>query len=221
MTSGSFQSMFTEIHLLPVFVVAAIATAIVWERVFALYLTLPLPMSKKFMNRVRELVSQGRIEDAVALCEKNSAKPAAAVIAVGLRRAHQGEAAVRNGIELVIADNSSRIYARTPFLGTLANVSTLLGLCGTVLGLIQSFSSVEQLSVQQRTAAMASGISTAMNSTLLGLAVAILCMVAYSILMTKVSKISGEVERAALTTVDIITEQYLNLDQTNAGQDAA
>ncbi len=201
-----------SLHLIPIVLLGAFAVLIMLERFLSLYLSLPLPNAKSFFNRVRELVSKDQTGEAIAMCEKNKRRPAANIMREGLLRAHQGEASVRNGIELALTDASQKISARTHFLATLANVATLLGLCGTVWGLIKSFSSVGELSAQQRAAAMASGISTAMNSTLLGLGVAIICMVGYSLLTNRANKLNSEIERAAISTMDAVTERYLASD---------
>lgn len=199
-----------NLHLAPVFVLGALALFIILDRFLALFLVTSLSKAKNLIRDVRGLVAEDRVEEAIALCERSKRNLTASVIREGLARAHQGESAVRNGIELALAEASQTLSVRTPFLATLANVSTLLGLCGTVWGLIQSFSSVGQLSAQQRTAAMATGISTAMNSTMLGLSVAIVCMVAYSLLMNRIAKINAEMEKAAIHTLDVVTERYLN-----------
>ena len=205
-------------HLIPLFALGAFGIVLLMDRFLALFLVLPLPQSKKFFSRIRDLVAETRTADAIAICEKNRRRPAANIVREGLLRAAQGESAVKNGLELALSDANQKLSSRTPMLATLANVSTLLGLCGTVLGLIQSFSSVGEVSAQQRAAAMAVGISTAMNATLLGLSIAICCMIGYSILMSRVNKLHAEMEKAALHTLDAITEQYLHTPDDQTGE---
>ncbi len=203
-------------HLYPVLALGALAIALAVERFVSLFFILPVSDSKNFMNKMRTLVRSNQIEEAIALCDRNRKHPLAAVVGAGLSRIAQGESSVRHAIELSLSEGYQRISARTPYLGTMANVSTLLGLCGTVVGLIQSFASVGELSAQQRGAAMATGISTAMNSTLCGLGIAIGCMIAYSLLMNRVSKLNGELERSALVTLDLVVESYLSEDVSRA-----
>lgn len=99
----------------------------------------------------------------------------------------------------------------------IANVATLLGLLGTILGLIQSFEAVGNASAQQRSALLAAGISTAMNATMLGLAVAIPCMVAFSLLVNKSNKLNAEVERAAVRVMEMIKQRYFAGENSPGG----
>jgi biopolymer transport protein ExbB/TolQ len=102
--------------------------------------------------------------------------------------------------------------ARTGFLSMLANVVTLLGLFGTVAGLIQSFEAVAFADPQQKSTLLSQGISTAMNATMMGLGVAIPCMVAFSYLMNKSNGLMGELDNDVLETVDIIRQRSCGVE---------
>jgi biopolymer transport protein ExbB len=94
------------------------------------------------------------------------------------------------------------VQKRTVFLATIANVATLLGLFGTIAGLIQAFEAVGAADAQQKSALLAQGISTAMNATMLGLAVAIPCMIAFSFLMNRTNQLTGDIEQSAIRALD-------------------
>ena len=97
----------------------------------------------------------------------------------------------------------------------IGNVATLLGLLGTIQGLIQSFSSLAALDAASKATALANGISTAMNTTALGLIVAIPCIVSFTILSNK--------ERAILQKYDEVLSEVIHIvtsdPRINAGND--
>lgn len=80
---------------------------------------------------------------------------------------------------------------------------------GTIAGLIQSFEGIATADAQQKTALLAAGISTAMNATMLGLGIAIPCMIAFSLLANKANALVSEVDQVALRVVDLL-KQYQN-----------
>ena len=195
-------------HVAPILVVAVIGVAIIVEKARALFYVYPLHGSKAFFETIRSLVIADRTAEALLICDRYSAKPLAHVVRAGLMRAHQPEAMVEHALEIAVGEASDRIRARTGFLSTIANVSTLLGLLGTILGLVQSFEAVGSANAQARSALLAAGISTAMNATLLGLAVAIPCMMAYSYLMNRANRLVGELNRGAIRVIDLLKQRY-------------
>src|SRR5690606_11332717 len=130
------------------------------------------------------------------------------VVKEGLLRAHHPESIIEHGLQVVVGEYSEKIQSRTQFLATVANVATLLGLLGTILGLIQSFEAVGNANPQERAALLANGISTAMNATMLGLGIAIPCMVAYSFLVARTNRLAGQMERAAIQVLDVLKQRY-------------
>lgn len=205
-------------HALPILLSGAFGLAIIIERVRTLFLALPLRNTQGFFDKVTELVMAGRIADAIAFCDRFPGKVVAKIAKVGLMRAHQPENLLEHGIELEVGRASQTIQKRTSFLGTIANVATLLGLFGTIAGLIHSFEAVGHADPQQKSALLAAGISTAMNATMLGLAVAIPCLVAFSFLMNKSARLIAEVEQAAVNMVDIMKQRYYAGDAVPNGK---
>ncbi len=212
-------------HTGPIIVSAALALIITLERAFALSFYYPMKNLAGFMNQIKTLVMANRFRDALELCDKNASKPVTRVIREALVRANQPEDLIQDCIEILVSEASARIQVRTAYLGTIANVSTLMGLFGTIVGLIQSFEALGSASAQQRSALLASGISTAMNTTMLGLFVAIPCMVAYSYLMNKTNRLVGEIERSAARMMTLLKQRYYELDtestNSNSGRSIA
>ena len=196
-------------HVAPILIAAAFALAIIGERSIALFKLYAIKDTQGFFDKLQELILAGKVADAIAFCDRFNEKPVAKVVKQGLLRSHQPESLIEHGLQLAVAD------------------ATLLGLLGTIAGLIASFEAVGHADAQQKSALLAAGISTAMNATMLGLGVAIPCMVAYSFLMNRSNRIIGDIEQAAIRTMDLLKQRYyaaetslLNdtLDKNEAGK---
>jgi len=203
-------------HAFPTLIAAAVAVAIMLERFKTLYLTYTMNNEELFFDQIRELVINGDVNEAIGLCDRNAEKPVAQVMKKGLIRAHQPESLIENGLEIAVEQNIQRVLKRTNFLAMIANVATLLGLLGTIMGLVTSFGAQGADNSQQKTALLAQGISTAMNATILGLLVAVPCMVMFSILMNKSQTLVSSVETAAIRVMDFLKQRHF-LEATKAG----
>lgn len=215
-------------HVLPLLIAGSIALAIIAERMRALFSIYPIKNSESFFDKLTDLVMGGKLGEAVALCDRYPNKPAARVAKQALLRAHQPENLIEHGIELAVGEATQAIQKRTSFLATIANVATLLGLFGTIAGLIASFEAVGHADAQQKSALLAAGISTAMNATMLGLGIAIPCMVCFSFLINRTNRLIADVDHAAIRTLDMLKQRYyaaeseaLNPRNTNGPLDDA
>jgi biopolymer transport protein ExbB/TolQ len=192
----------------PILIAGAFALAIIIERTRALLIAYPIRDAQGFFDKLTDLVLAGKMPEAIALCDRYQNKPVAQVAKQAMLRAHQPESLIENGLQLAVGDAIKKIQKRTTFLATIANVATLLGLLGTIAGLIHSFEAVGHADAQQKSALLAAGISQAMNATMLGLAVAIPCMVAFSFLMNRTNSLVGDIEHAAVRSMDILKQRY-------------
>lgn len=195
-------------HVAPILLAGAFAIAIILERMRVLYWVYPLRKSHEFFEKLNELILRGKIKEAIEICDKSYEKPIAKVVKQALVRAEQPEPLIEHGLQLAVGEITQSIQKRTGFLATIANVATLLGLLGTIAGLIHSFEAVGHADPQQKSALLAAGISQAMNATMIGLGVAIPCMIAFSFLMSKTNKLVSELEHAALRVLDILKQRY-------------
>ena len=186
-------------------------------RSFSVY---PIRDARGFFEKITDLVLAGKMSEAVAVCDRNAGKPAAQVVKQALLRSHQPDTLIEHGLQLAVGDATQAIQKRTSFLATIANVATLLGLFGTIAGLIQSFEAVGHADAQQKSALLAAGISTAMNATMLGLAVAIPCMIAFSFLMNKSNRLVSEIEHSAIHALDILKQRYYSAESNALHGDA-
>jgi len=199
-------------HVLPILISAAIAAAIILERYKALFIEYPMKNAGSFFDQIEKMVGEGKVTEAAAFCDQYTSKPAAQVTKAALMRAHLPDDAIEQGVAMKLSQSVRAIQKRTSFLGTIANVATLLGLIGTIAGLIQSFDAVGHADAQQKSALLSAGIATAMNATMLGLAVAIPCMILFSLFVNRANKIIGDLEDSAMKTVDLLKLRYYRSD---------
>ena len=96
---------------------------------------------------------------------------------------------------------------RLPYLNMLANVSTLLGLLGTIFGLITAFSAVDAADPSQRSAFLARGISEALNTTAFGLIVAVPTLLLHGFLVSKVEAVVEAVDQATVRVIDALSRR--------------
>lgn len=195
-------------HVAPILVVGALSLGIVIERSFTLFVRYPIGNFDRFFDKLSNLVMSARIADASKFCDGYGSKPVAQIAKSAIERAHLPENLIQDGVQLAIQDCTAAIMKHTAFLATAANVATLLGLFGTIAGLIQSFEAVAHADPQQKAALLSAGIATAMNATMLGLAVAIPSMVAFSFLASRSNKLITQCEKSAIRVGDILKQRF-------------
>lgn len=147
-----------------------------------------------FMAQIQKLVMANNIDRAIKLC---NAAPSAAlpkVVKAGLTRANKGEVEISNAIEEATLEVVPEVQKRTNLLSAVANVATMLGLLGTIFGLIDAFKALEAATPDKKSQLLAKFISIALNTTAFGLIVAIPCLVSHAILTSITKKIIGEIE---------------------------
>jgi len=162
------------------------AIGIVVDRLIALLFRLNINAGN-FMSQIQKFIIEDKIESAIKVC---NALPSAAlpkVMKAGLTRASKSAIEIQNAIEEAELEVVPEIQKRTPSLWTLANLATLLGLLGTIFGLIDCFRAVGEAAAEQKAQVLSRGISEAMNNTAFGLLIAIFCMV-FHLILTGISK---------------------------------
>ena len=189
--------------MIPIAIVLFIGLAVGLERfVFLSYAKVSnkrafdkiLPNLKK--KNYREIVTYGQ----------SSRAPIARVIAAGVARMTQTQR--RDDIELAmeegILEAMPRLERRTPYLATFANIATLLGLLGTIIGLIAAFESVANADPAEKASQLSSSISIAMNTTAFGLIAAIPLLFLHAFLQNKTTDIIDGLEMAAVKCLNMM-----------------
>lgn len=179
------------VFMYPILAALIVGIAIIVERFIYVAVKNRIDTTR-FVNKVIELVQQGSVSSAIELC--NLSKAALPMITrAGLREYGKTPKEVQNAFELAAMAEVPKLEKRTHYLSMIANVATLLGLLGTIVGLIQSFQAVAMADSSQKAALLSAGISVAMNTTAFGLIVAIPCMVFHSYIQSKTNSLIDEI----------------------------
>ena len=202
--------------------VTSVATiAIIVERIIFLVFKYNIN-GEAFMEQIQKLVMQNQIDRAIKLC---NAAPTAAlprVIRAGLTRANKNELEIQAAVEEAILDVLPGLKKRTDNLQHIANIATLIGLLGTVTGLIRAFGAVGLAAAEQRNTILSKGISEAMNNTAFGLSIAVTCIIAHLFLSNTTRKIIDELDQYSVKLINMLylrTKGDLNpLDRTASSQ---
>jgi biopolymer transport protein ExbB/TolQ len=176
-----------------ILLVGFIATAIVIERCLALYKNYrqaPADMRTKLLS----FIAMGQFAEAksyVEMSAPNTAMGRVAIAGINVRLAGGGDEEVQARMDEALTSEIGTIDRRTGFLAVFGNVATLLGLLGTVTGLIASFMSVTNANPAERSLLLGQGIAEALNTTAFGLIVAIPALVAYAAFQNRTDRIVG------------------------------
>ncbi len=182
-------------------VVGLCGLAIAIERTHKLYFKTK-HNTQLFMSRIKELLLQNRIEDAIQYCNVESQYPLPKVVKSGLERIGCDETLIRQSMESAYLETTPRLTERLGFLALIANGGLLFGLLGTVLGLIRQFSALASTDAADKQIMMAQGIAEAMNNTAFGLIVALPMLVIHGILSAKSTHIIEEMEAGSSQFLD-------------------
>lgn len=156
------------------------------------------------MGNIKKNVIGNQVQDAIQSCSESPAL-LSFVMKNGLKRANQSKEQIQDALEASILEVVPKIEKRLSYLALAANLSTLLGLLGTIQGLIQSFAAVAQAEASQKAQLLAEGIAVAMNTTALGLISAISLMVVHSVLMARGEKMIQEIEENSVKLLDLLS----------------
>ncbi len=177
-----------------VILVLGVATlAVVIDRALALYLKMKTT-PQDFRNQVLDFVRRGDLRGASAFANGFSGTALGRIAGLGLnlRVSHGGEEEIQSRMDEQLAKEIHLIDRRVGFLATFGNIATLLGLLGTISGMIQSFAAVANANPADRATLLSKGISEAMNCTAFGLIVAIPALLAYALFQNKIDHLVTE-----------------------------
>jgi biopolymer transport protein ExbB len=161
--------------------------------------------AKAFLEQLRKLLSANNVDRAKKLCDATTA-PVARVAKAGLNRLHRGEAAVAQAMEETMSDTLPEVKARVGSLWSLANITTLVGLLGTITGLIATFNAIGQANPADRQKKLADGIAEAMYNTAYGLSIALICMVGHLLLSAAMKKVIADLEAFSLRFENLLAD---------------
>jgi len=194
------------VFMYPIVVVLALGVAIAVERY--IYLTAARATNQRVWKQVMPLLLDGKYGQAVAITEK-SKSALSRILRYGLDRADRQTR--RDDVEVAmeegLMETVPRLEKRTHYLATFANIATLLGLLGTIMGLIQAFTAVANANPAEKADMLSVSISVAMNTTAFGLMAAIPLLLIYTVLQTKTTELVDSLEMASVKFLNILTER--------------
>ncbi len=185
----------------PILLVLAFGLTIVIERY--VYLSAIKGKNRRALKQIMPMLQKGELNSVVKFTRESNAA-VSRILAQGLanynsaRRRDDIEASMEESIMEVIP----RLEKRTHYLAMFANIATLLGLLGTIIGLIKAFTAVAQVDPALKAEILSTSISVAMNTTAFGLMVAIPLLVFYTLLQTKTTEITDSLEMATIRFVN-------------------
>ena len=188
----------------PILRVGALGTAIVFERFIKL---LSVRMANESMwKRLHPVLEEGDFDKAREMTAEDKST-VSQLLGLGLVR--QGAVRRRDDIEIAMEEGMMEIIPqlekRTSYVALFSNIATLLGLLGTILGLIQAFNAVANVNPAEKADLLSASISVAMNTTAFGLMVAVPLLLAHAYLNSRTTEIIDSLEMASVKTLNIIS----------------
>ena len=192
------------IFMYPILLVGAVGTAIAVER----FVTLSAITSKneRSWKILQPLLHEGEFDKAREMASKEESVMSR-ILNLGLAR--QGSVRRREDVEIAMEEGMTEVIPqlekRTPYVALASNISTLLGLLGTIMGLIQAFTAVANANPAEKADLLSASISVAMNTTAFGLMVGIPLLVVHAILTTKTNEIVDGLEMASVKALSVMS----------------
>ena len=193
------------LFMYPILIVFAFGIAIVIER--WLKLNAARKANKAMWDKLHPVISEGDFDAAREMTE-NDNSTISHLLNAGLEL--QGAVRRRDDIEIAMEETMMEIIPqlekRTPYVALFSNISTLLGLLGTIMGLIEAFTAVANANPAEKADLLSASISVAMNTTAFGLMAGIPLLIMYVVLTSKTGEIVDSLEMASVKTLSIITK---------------
>lgn len=206
-TYSTIVSFFQDggVFMYPIMFVFIFGLAIAIERF--IFLNMMKVKNQLAWKKLLPVLNQGNFRQALDIATK-SRSAIGRILAYGLSKVGKGqrhddlEMAMEEGLMEVLP----RLEKRTPYLATFANIATLLGLLGTILGLIKAFTAVANVDPAEKANILSASISIAMNTTAFGLMAAIPLLLAFTFLQTKTTQVVDSIEMASVKFVNLIRD---------------
>lgn len=188
-----------EIWMYAILAFQIISIAIIAERVFFLYFR-RTGGQKKYSQIFENDIKTGNLEAALKRAEALSkSEPIGSVACAGIQAAMHmgGREEIQAKMEELVSVETEKLDQRTGFLAMLGNVGTLLGLLGTVVGMIKAFSSIANVNPAEKSALLTEGVALAMNTTAYGLIMAIPALIMFAVLNNRSQKLQEDLNQGS------------------------
>jgi len=189
------------------------AVSIVLLRVYQLYFKYRLP-ANAFADTLVASIDQGNYANAVQIASQKSDHPLGAIMKDVLLKADRSDKEIERAYETSAAREVPRLKRFTAFLPQAGNLATLIGLLGTIHGLIEAFGGAQAEDAAQRQQVLAKGITVAFYNTFFGLAIAVFCAITFIILNGRQGMILESMENAINRVRERIMERNRSMRAT-------
>jgi biopolymer transport protein ExbB len=191
------------VFIYPIIICSLLSLAIFFEKIWSLRRKRIIPL--EFLNDIEKLLKKQNISEALRLCADNSSS-ISSIFSAGIKNYGKRQEVIKERIEEVGRREALNLERYVDALATIASISTLLGLLGTIAGMIKIFSVISLQSVVNPSS-LAGGISEALYTTAAGLTVAIPTLVFYRYLSSKSNALIVEMEECSAQMVELIKEK--------------
>lgn len=158
---------------------------------------------EQFVKGIRNILKRNKVAEAVSICEESSG-PVASVLKAGLLNIGKTKAEIQEAMENAALYEFPKLRKNLAILFTVTQISPLLGLLGTVTGMINAFMVIHQHGGIVNAGDLAQGIYEALITTVGGLVVAIPCFIAYTYITSRVQKLVTDMEQSAAELLNMI-----------------
>lgn len=165
--------------------------------------------ANKFMDEILNILKRNKIIEAIEMCNKTPG-PIAHIVKAGILKHDRSRPEIKESVEEAAQLEIPRLEKHIPILATIAHITPLLGLLGTVTGMVKAFQVIQQkaqMMVPVNPGDLAGGIWEALLATLAGLAVAIPTYVAYNYLVSQVDSLIYDMEKSATDLVNMLSSR--------------
>jgi biopolymer transport protein ExbB len=189
--------------MIPIALLSILAVYIFIER----YLAIRKASStdNNFMNRIRDYIHEGKVENALTLCQTYT-DPASKMIEKGIRRIGRPLADINTAIEIVGKLEIAQLEKGLPALASIAGGAPMLGFFGTVTGMVRAFYDMSMAGNNIDITLLSSGIYIALITTVAGLLVGIPAFFGYNYLITRIENLVNKLEAKSTEFMDILNE---------------
>ncbi len=191
--------------MIPLLALSLGAVAIIIERILAFRALARVP--RGLLPEIIALSQQNRFDEALALCNKTGG-PLGDCLGAVLRHRDRPARVAERHVEAIGSDYFARLERYLPFLDITTTISPLLGLLGTIIGMIGTFNAIgAQTRGGGASDAVLAGVGEALYATAVGITVAVICFIAYGAFTARLRSLTGEIERAATQLIGALSDE--------------
>lgn len=186
---------------LMIFATSAATLALVIDAVITVKREKLIP--EDLVDGVRESLNQGNLDAAVEICESNPC-PTSSILMVGFSNITEGYEVIQEAVASAAEIENEKLMQRVSYLNLCGQISPMLGLLGTVTGMVKAFGSLATATGAEKGAMLAAAISTALWTTAVGLLIAVPALLAFTLLRNYATRLVLEVEATVLDLIKVL-----------------